>query len=340
MMVETVKDLTGTQKVAVVLMNMAPDGAAAVMKQFTEAEAEEIAAEIIRLRRVDTDVTDKTLGEFYDIAVTGRVHAQGGRKFAEGLLEGAFGTARAAGVLSRVANSLAGKAFEFLDDADPSQIVTLLDGEMPQTSALVLAHLRPAHASKVLAGLPDEIRVGVARRIATMTSATPESISVVAQALKERSAAVVGANAATEVVGGVQPLVDIINRADVNTERAVLAGLEASDPELAEEVRSRLVTFADVVKLEPRDVQQVLRGIDTEVLAVAMKSASEQVIATIRSNLSERNRELLDDELRTMGPARKSQVEEARAGVVRAIRELEENGGIVIHRTDEDGFVE
>ncbi|TAM68654.1 MAG: flagellar motor switch protein FliG [Microbacteriaceae bacterium] len=333
-------ELTGTQKVAVVLMNLDPEGAASVMKQFTEAEAEEIAAEIIRLRRVDTDVTDKTLGEFYDIAVTGRLNAHGGRKFAEGLLSGAFGTERAAGVLSRVANSLAGKAFEFLDDADPSQIVTLLDGEMPQTAALVLAHLRPAHASKVLAGLSEDVRVDVARRIATMTSATPESISVVAHALKERSVALVGTGTAAEVVGGVQPLIDIINRSDANTERAVLAGLEQSDPELAEEVRSRMVTFADLVKLEARDVQQVLRGIDTEVLAIAMKGASEAVIATIRSNLSERNRELLDDELRTMGPARKSQVEEARAAVVRAIRELEENGGIVIHRTEEDGFVE
>lgn len=334
------KDLSGTQKVAVVLMNMDPAGAAAVMKQFSESEAEAIAAEIIRLRRVDAAIADQALVEFYDIAITGRANGQGGRRFAEGLLEGAFGSERAAGVLSRVANSLAGKAFEFLDDAEPSQIVTLLDGEMAQTSALVLAHLRPAHASKVLAGFPEEIRVGVARRIATMTSATPESISVVAAALKERSAAVVNTNTVAEVVGGVQPLVDIINRSDINTERAVLAGLEAMDPALAEEVRSRMVTFADIVKLEARDVQAVLRGIPTETLAVAMKGASELVTATIHDNLSERNRELLGDETRTMGPTRKSQVEEAQAEVVRAIRELEENGGIVIHRSDEDEFVD
>ncbi len=339
-MAEQVKELTGTQKVAIVLMNLDPVRASAVMKQFSDAEAEEITSEIIRLRRVDPDVADQALNEFHELATSGRVGARGGRDFARGLLEASFGSERAAGVLNRVASSMAGKAFEFLDDAEPSQIVTLLDGEMPQTCALVLAHLRPAHASKVMAGFPDDLRTEVARRIATMTSATPESIALVAQSLKERSAAVVAPSAAAEVVGGVQPLVDIINRSDINTERAVLAGLDEVDPQLADEVRSRMLTFGDIVKLEKRDVQQVLRGIDNLVLAVAMKGASEAVLATIRDNLSERNRELLDDEIRTMGPTRKSQVEEARADVVRAIRELEASGGITIHRSDEDGFVD
>ena len=339
-MAEQVKELTGAQKVAIVLMNLDPVRASTVMKQFSDAEAEEITKEIIRLRRVDPDVAERALNEFHELATSGRVGARGGRDFARGLLEASFGSERAAGVLNRVASSMAGKAFEFLDEAEPSQIVTLLDGEMPQTCALVLAHLRPAHASKVMAGFPDDLRTEVARRIATMTSATPESIALVAQSLKERSAAVVAPSAAAEVVGGVQPLVDIINRSDINTERAVLAGLDEVDPQLADEVRSRMLTFGDIVKLEKRDVQQVLRGIDNLVLAVAMKGASEPVLATIRENLSERNRELLDDEIRTMGPTRKSQVEEARADVVRAIRELEASGGITIHRGDEDGFVD
>ncbi len=339
-MAEQVKELTGTQKVAIVLMNLDPVRASTVMKQFSDAEAEQITGEIIRLRRVDADIADQALNEFHELATSGRVGARGGRDFARGLLEASFGSERAAGVLSRVASSMAGKAFEFLDEAEPAQIVTLLDGEMPQTCALVLAHLRPAHASKVIAGFPDDLRTEVARRIATMTSATPESIALVAQSLKERSAAVVAPSGAAEVVGGVQPLVDIINRSDINTERAVLAGLDEVDPELADEVRSRMLTFGDIVKLERKDVQQVLRGIDNLVLAVAMKGAADAVIATIRENLSERNRELLDDEIRTMGPTRKSQVEEARADVVRAIRELEASGGISIHRSDEDGYID
>jgi flagellar motor switch protein FliG len=150
---------------------------------------------------------------------------------------------------------------------------------------------------------------------------------------------VVAPRGPVEVVGGVQPLVDIINRADVATERALLEALDQRDPELAEEVRSRMLTFADIVKLDARDVQQVLHGIDPTVLALAMKGSSDAVIETIRKNLSERNREFLDEEVKTMGPARVSQVEDARAEIVKAIRELEAKGAIRVQRGDEDEYV-
>ena len=169
-----------------------------------------------------------------------------------------------------------------------------------------------------------------------MGSATPEAVGIVADTLKQRAGAVVAPRESVEVVGGIQPLVDIINRSDVSTEKAVLDGLERRDPELAEEVRSRMLTFEDIVKLESRDIQQVLRGIDPTVLAVAMKGAAEPVVEIIRANVSERNRELLDDEIRALGPVRMSQVEEARAEVVRAIRELEAQGVITVHRAEED----
>jgi flagellar motor switch protein FliG len=142
------------------------------------------------------------------------------------------------------------------------------------------------------------------------------------------------------VVGGVQPLVEIINRADASMEKALLEALERRNPELAEEVRSRMLTFADIVKLEARDVQQVPRGIDAALLAVAMKGASEPVTEIIKNNLSERNQEILDDEIRVLGPVRLSQVEDARAEIVRAIRDLEAEGLITVQRTDEDTYVE
>lgn len=332
--------LTGTQKVAVVLMNMDHDGAAKVMKQFTEHEAEDIAAEIVRLRRVDSLVAERALSEFHDMAMNRRVQSRGGHDFAAGLLEASFGAEKAAGVMHRVASSMAGKAFEFLGVAEPSQIVTLLDGELPQTVALVLAHLRPEQASSVLAGMPDPLRTDVAQCIATMGSATPEAVSVVAETLKLRAGAVVGPHEAVEVVGGVQPLVDIINRADVATERAILEALDARDPMLAEEVRSRMLTFADIVRLEARDVQQVLRGMDVAMLAIAMKGSTEAVIETIKANLSERNREILDDEIASAGPVRMSQVEDARAEIVRTIRDLEGQGTITVQRGDEDEYVD
>lgn len=332
--------LTGTQKVAIVLMTMDQERAANVMKQFTEMEAQEIAAEIIRLRRVDSLVAERALSEFHDLAVHHRTLSRGGRAFAVGLLEASFGTERAAGVMNRVASSLGGKAFEFLDAAEPTQIVTLLDGELPQTIALVLAHLRPEQASAVIAGLVDPVRTDVAQCIATMGSATPEAVGIVATTLKGRAGAVVSARESIEVVGGVQPLVDIINRADVSTERALLESLDERDPDLAEEVRSRMLTFVDIVRLEDRDVQQVLRGMDVAALAIGMKGAPPAVIETIKKNLSERNREILDEEISTVGPVRVSQVEDARAEIVRTIRELEAEGTITVQRGDEDEYVD
>jgi len=331
--------LSGIQKVAIVLVNMAPAVAAQVLKQFSDAEAEEIAAEIVRLREVDPAVIDDALGEFYDLSIRGSWRGRGGRGVAAGLLEASFGPDRAAGVMNRMASSMAGRAFEFLDQAEAGQVWSLLDGELPQTIALVLAHLRPEHASQILAGVEGSLRTDIAQCIATMGTATPEAVRLVADTLRLRAGAVVGSRDAVEVVGGVQPLVEIINKADISTERALLEALDERDPELAEEVRSRMLTFADIVKLERRDVQQVLRGIDVTVLAMAMKGTSDSVIEVIRSNLSERNRTILDEESRTLGPVRLSMVEESRAEIVRAIRELAAEGAITVLRGDEEEYV-
>lgn len=337
---DTKTPLTGPQKVAVVLMNMDQHRAAQVMKQFSDEEADEITAEILRLRRVDPAVAEKALSEFHDLTARGGVSTRGGRDIAVGLLEASFGAERATGVLNRVASSMAGKQFEFLDAVEPGQIQMLLTGELPQTSALVLAHLRADHASRVLAGLDDDARTEVAHAIATMGSPSPDAVRVVADTLKQRASAVVSARTASDSVGGVQPLVDIINRADAATEKALLEALEERDPALAEEVRSRMLTFDDIVRLDPRDVQQVLRGVDAAVLAVATKGATEAVTAVITQNLSERNREILEDEIRILGPVRLSQVEDARASIVRAIRDLEAAGTITVQRGDEDAYVE
>lgn len=332
--------LTGPQKVAVVLMNMDQQRAAQVMKQFSDEEADEITAEILRLRRVDPGVAEKAMTEFHDLATRGAVSTRGGRDIAVGLLEASFGAERATGVMNRVASNMAGKQFEFLDAVEPGQVQMLLAGELPQTSALVLAHLRADQASRVLSGLDDASRTEVAHSIATMGSPSPDAVRVVADTLKQRASAVVAARTASDAVGGVQPLVDIINRADASTEKALLESLELRDPELAEEVRSRMLTFEDIVRLEARDVQQVLRGVDVAILAVAMKGALPAVEETITANLSERNREVLADEVRMLGPVRLSQVEDARAAIVRAIRDLEATGVITVQRGDEDAYVE
>ncbi len=334
-----VAPMTGTQKAAAILMQFSQTAAAAVMSQLSDTEAEAIASEIVKMRRVKPDVADAVINEFHSMAISGRHVAQGGRELAAGLLAASFGSEKAAGVMDRLASTMAGKSFEFLDDAEPGQLLSLLEDELPATIALVLAHLRPDRASAVLAGLPAELRTDVAQSIATMGAATPEAVGIVAATLKQRAMAVVAPREQTAVIGGVQPLVDIINRSDVATERALMEDLELRDPQLAEEVRSRMLTFADLVKLDNQDVQLVLRGINANALALAMKGAPAPVVEAIRANISERNRELLEFELEALGPVRSSEVEQARADIVRIIRELEAGEQITIRRGDEDDIV-
>lgn len=333
------KNLTGVQKVAVVLMQMPSDVAAGVMGYFSEVEAEEVAAEIMKLQRVDPDTAETVLAEFHQLAVAGRTAARGGRDTAASLLEGAFGAERAGNLMNRMASTMAGKSFEFLESAEPGQLLGILDGELPETIALVLAHLRPAAASGVLIGLSDTQRLDVAQAIATLSSAIPEAVSIVAETLKIRAGAVVAPRETAEVVGGVQPLVDIINRSDAATEKALLAGLELRDPELAEEVRSRMLTFADIVKLDDKEIQSILRTFQPAVLATALKGATAAVNDVILRNVSERNKEILEAEMTAAGPVRTKDVEAARAVIVQAIRSLEADGKITVRRGDEDDFV-
>lgn len=333
-------ELTGVQKAAVVLIQMGQHAAVEVMKHLTETEAEEVAAEIVRLRSVGPEVAEKVIAEFHALSVSGRTPARGGQELAAGLLEGAFGMEKATGLLGRMNAALAGRSFEFLEDAEPSQLIGLLDGELPQTIALVLAHLRPAAASSVLSGLGDAQRTDVAHAIATMSPAIPEAVSIVSDVMKVRAGAVVAPREAVEIVGGVQPLVDIINRSDVATEKALLAGLDAMDPALAEEVRSRMLTFADIVKLDPGHIQSILRTVDLRVLATAMKGADTAVNDAIVRNISERKRENLEGEILALGPVRMKAIEEARAEIVREIRAKEAAGDIDVRRGEDDFFVD
>jgi flagellar motor switch protein FliG len=258
--------------------------------------------------------------------------------FAQQVLEASLGRERAAGVMERLATSLQGQPFEFLQYADARQVVSLLSGEHPQTIALVVAHLRPDHASAIITGLPPAVQADVAHRIALMERASPDVVAVVAENLQRKASAVLTTQEMS-AVGGVQPLVEIINRTDPTTEKLILEGLEALDSALAEEVRSRMFVFADIVLLEERAIQLVLRGVETSVLATALKGVDGEVRDKIMRNLSERARENLDEEMDLLGPVRLSMVEDARASVVQVIRRLEESGQIVIRREGEDEYV-
>ncbi len=329
--------LTGTQKAALLLIQLGKDQAARVMSQLDESEIEELSAEIARLDRVNPEVARAVLDEFYETSI-GSGGAVGGLGFAQKVLEASLGRERAAGMMDRLATSLQGQPFEFLQHADARQVVSLLSGEHPQTIALVLAHLRPDHASAIITGLPPAVAADVAHRIALMERASPDVVAVVAENLQRKASAVLTPQEMA-AVGGVQPLVDIINRTDPTTEKIILEGLAARDSSLAEEVRSRMFVFADIVLLEERAIQLVLRGVETNVLATALKGVEGEVRDKIMRNLSERARENLDEEMDLLGPVRLSLVEEARAAVVQVIRRLEESGQIIIRREGEDEYV-
>lgn len=336
----SLNQLTGVQKAALLLIQLGAEQAAKVLAQFDEAELEEVTTEIARLDRVDPDLASAVLAEFHDLVGAGGpgFAGRGGLGFARQLLNASLGSEKAEGVLERVSSSLQGQPFDFLQYADARQVVSLLSGEHPQTIALVLAHLRAEHASAILTGLPGTAQAEVAHRIALMERAAPDVVSVVADHLN-RKASTVLTTQESSAVGGVQPLVEIINRADPTTEKLILEGLDARDGDLAEEVRSRMFVFTDITLLEDRAIQLVLRGVESAVLATALKGAGDLVRDKVERNLSERARENLQEEIELMGPVRLSQVEDARASVVQVIRGLEEQGQIVIRRDGEDEYV-
>ncbi|MBI9114572.1 flagellar motor switch protein FliG [Sanguibacter suaedae] len=332
--------LTGTQKAALVLMQIGRDRAARVMSQLDEVTIEELTAEILRMERVDRAVADEVMEEFHAVTIGGgSAVSNGGLGYAQQLLEASMGVERAQSMLDRLATSMAGQPFEFLQQADARQVLALLSGEHPQTVALVLAHLRPEHASAIMAGLSGTVQAEVAHRIALMERAAPDVVSVVAESL-QRKASTVLTPRETSAIGGVDPLVEIINRADPGTEKLILEGLEARDSELAEEVRSRMFVFGDIVLLEDRALQLVLRGVESASLALALKGAGVGERDAIMRNLSERASENLTEEIDMLGAVRMSQVEEARSGIVQVIRRLEESGQIVIRRDGEDEYVD
>jgi flagellar motor switch protein FliG len=325
------RHLTGPQKAAIFLLQMGKDRSAKVLQSMREPEVEELMTEIARLEGVDANTVDEVLDEFRDLAAARRYFTQGGMSFAAEVLEASMGTGKARDVMDRLASSLVELPFEFLRRADPRQILTFLQDEHPQTIALVIAHMHADHAAMVLGGLNEALQADVAHRVATMDRTSPEVIAQVEQVLERRISSVIQSSDFA-VAGGVQDLVDILNRSDRGTERLILEGLEAKDAELAEEVRSRMFVFEDITTLDDRSVQMVLRELDAKQLAVALKGVRDDVRNKIMRNMSTRASTNLAEEIDLLGPVRLKSVEEAQGDIVRVIRALEDSGQIVIQR--------
>ncbi|HLF40375.1 MAG TPA: flagellar motor switch protein FliG [Acidimicrobiia bacterium] len=332
------KTLTGAQKAAVFILQMGKDRSARVLRSLREPEVAEIMAEVARLRSVDGAVVDEVLGEFRDMAEAKVSITAGGIELARSLLEESLGDLKAAEILDRVTASMVEMPFEFLRKADPRQVLSFISDEHPQTIALVLAYMVPDHAAMVMSGLSEELQRDVARRLAVMDRTSPDVVEHVEQMLERKLSSVLQPTELSSV-GGVQSLVDILNRSDRATERLILEGLERSDAELADEVRQRMFVFEDIASLDDRSVQLVLRQVDSKELAVALKGVRSEVRNVIMRNMSERAAANLSDEIDMLGPVRIKTVEEAQGAIVRVVRALEESGQLVLTRSA-DEFVE
>ncbi|OJF11684.1 flagellar motor switch protein FliG [Couchioplanes caeruleus] len=325
--------MTGLRKAAILLVRMGKEASAKVLANMKENEVEELSAEIARLGKLEPDVVSDVIDEFYAMATTKHAGA-GGMAYARELLEASLGSERAALILDRLQASMTDMPFNFLSHADPRQLLSYVQHEHPQTIALVLAHIPSALASSILSGLAPEVQSDVAHRIAVMDRTSPDVIRQVEMALQRKLSTVLQPDQLS-TVGGLGPLVDIINRADRTTERLILEALEARSPEIAEEIRRRMFMFEDIVNLDDRSVQLVLRQVEPSDLATALKGVNDEVRNKVTSNLSERGRDNLLEEMDLMGPVKVRMVEESQQKIVSVIRSLEDSGQIEIQRGGE-----
>ncbi|TKH03125.1 flagellar motor switch protein FliG [Peribacillus simplex] len=329
--------LTGKQKAAILLISLGPDVSASVYKHLSEEEIERLTLEISGVRKVDSQDKEEILEEFHNIALAQDYISQGGIGYAKQVLEKALGTDQATAIINRLTSSLQVRPFDFARKADPGQILNFIQNEHPQTIALILSYLDPTQAGQILSELPQEVQADIARRIALMDSTSPEIINEVEQILERKLSATVTQDYTQ--TGGVEAVVDVLNGVDRSTERTILDALEIQDPELAEEIKKRMFVFEDIVTLDGRAIQRVVRESDNENLKLSLKVASDEVKEIVFRNMSKRMVETFQEEMEYMGPVRLRDVEEAQSRIVAVIRRLEETGDIVIARGGGDDII-
>lgn len=328
------KKLTGKQKAAIVLVALGTEIASKILPNLSEAEVEELSLEIARLGSIPAEVRQQVIKEFYEICLAQNLALEGGLDHARTMLEQAFGTEKAQEILERLTRALQMLPFDSIKGIHPTQLSTFLADEHPQTIALVLAHLDPQVSAAVISNLPPELRPEVAERIATMGSTPPEAVRRIETVLQRKLSSV--ASQELSAAGGVKSLVEVLQWVDRNTERAIFDYLNDTNPDLAEEIRKLMFTFEDLLQLDDRAIQQILKEVDMKELALALKGASDALKDKIFRNMSERAVNMLKEEIEFMGPVRVRQVEEAQQRIVSVVRRLEEAGEIVISRGGEE----
>ena len=323
-------ELTGVQKAAVLLITLGPEKSASIFKHLKEEEIEELTLEIANTRSISPQEKEDVLNEFYQVCLAQQYIAEGGIGYAKELLEKALGEQKAQDVITKLTASLQVRPFEFIRKTDPSQVLNFIQDEHPQTIAMILSYLSPAQSAMILGALTPEKQADVAKRIAMMDRTSPDVIKEVERVLERKLASLL--NQDYTIVGGVDAIVDILNTVDRGTEKHIMESLEIEQPELADEIRKKMFVFEDILLLDDRAIQRVLRDVDNNDLGIALKGANEEVQNVIFKNLSKRLSAMIKEDMEFMGPVRMKDVEEAQQKIVGIIRKLEDSAEIVISR--------
>lgn len=330
-------EFTGVQKAAILLIALGPEKSASIFKHLKEEEIEELTLEIANTRSISPQTKEDVLNEFYQVCLAQQYIAEGGIAYAKELLEKALGEEKAQGVISKLTASLQVRPFEFVRKTDPSQLLNFIQDEHPQTIAMILSYLSAGQAAVIIGSLVPEKQADVAKRIAMMDRTSPDVIKEVERVLERKLSALV--NQDYTIVGGVDAVVNILNTVDRGTEKHIMESLEIEEPELADEIRKKMFVFEDILLLDDRAIQRVLRDVDNNDLGVALKAANEDVQNVIFKNMSKRLATMIKEDMEYMGPVRMKDVEEAQQKIVNIIRKLEDSGEIVISRGGGDEIV-
>ena len=327
----------GLQKAAVLLITLGPEKSAAIFKHLKDDEIEELTLEIANTRNITPQMKDEVVNEFYQICLAQQYIAEGGIGYAKELLEKSFGSEKAADVIGKLTASLQVKPFEFVRKADATQLLNFIQDEHPQTIALILSYLNPGQAALIISALPPDRQADVAKRIAVMDRTSPDVIKEVEKVLESKLSSLVNQDFA--IIGGVDAVVEILNTVDRGTEKHIMETLEIEEPELADEIRKKMFVFEDILLLDDRAIQRVLRDVDNGDLAIALKGSNEEVQNAIFKNLSKRLGVMIKEDMEFMGPVRMKDVEEAQQKIVNIIRKLEDSAEIVISRGGGDEII-
>ncbi len=324
----TFEQLTGAEKVAILLASLGAEASSQIFKGLDEAEIETLSAEISRMQDMPGKIAAQVLEEFHHMAKAQEYVARGGFSYASQVLEKALGKGRAFDIIDRLKTALQPPAFHVANKSDPKVLLDFVRREHPQTIALILANMEPEKAARVIAGLAAELQIDVVLRIASMDKTNPDVVKQIERIIETRLS-----NVYTQempIAGGVKAVAEILNRMDRNTERNIFQSIEGTEPAMAEDIRKLMFSFEDIVAIDDRGIQRILREIDQKDLALSLKAAAPDVGKKIYKNMSDRASTLLREEISYLGPTRLRDVEEAQQRIVSIVRRLEESGEIIV----------